>query len=207
MVQSWPKVLRMTQILPSTKFAASVSLDIFVRCYYGILKYNYKHFMSVKGFYWQLHEIDAKSQYLQCWPFFFKTSAIRSCMLSINVWATSCLMAAYSCIINAWSFSEFVGFCLSTRFLRIDHKFSMGLRSGESPLFEASSLLFELYQHDRVISSLVLVNTHTCVNKRINQLVHLWQGWNAVEMFLGIQFICMAKRDFAINCNSSDHFS
>ena len=31
-VQSWPKVLRMTQILISTKFAASVSLDIFVRC-------------------------------------------------------------------------------------------------------------------------------------------------------------------------------
>jgi hypothetical protein len=32
-------------------FAASVSLDIFVRCYYGILKFNYKHFISVKGFY------------------------------------------------------------------------------------------------------------------------------------------------------------
>jgi hypothetical protein len=29
--------------------------------------------------------------------------------------------------------SEFVGFCLSTCFLRIDHKFSMGLRSGEFP--------------------------------------------------------------------------
>ena len=65
-LQSWPKVLRMTQILISTKFAASVSLDIFVRCYYGILEYNYKHFISVKGFYRQLHEVDAKSQYLQC---------------------------------------------------------------------------------------------------------------------------------------------
>ncbi|KAK6302461.1 hypothetical protein J4Q44_G00268160 [Coregonus suidteri] len=42
-------------------------------------------------------------------------------------------MAAHSCIINAWSLSEFVGFCLSTRLLRIDHKFSMGLRSGEFP--------------------------------------------------------------------------
>ena len=59
-LQSWPKVLRMTQILISTKFAASVSSDIFVRCYYGILKYNYKHFISVKCF-WQLHEVDAKS--------------------------------------------------------------------------------------------------------------------------------------------------
>ena len=39
------------------------------------------------------------------------------------------------------------------------------------------------------------------------QLVLLWQGWNAVELFLGIQLICMAKRDFAINCNSSDHSS
>lgn len=127
------KFFRMTQILISTKFAASVSLDIFVRCYYGILKYNYKHFISVKGFYWQLHEVDAKSQYLQCWPFFFKTSAIRPGMLSINFWATSWLMAAHSCIINAWSLLEFVGFCLSTRLLRIDHKFSMGLRSGEFP--------------------------------------------------------------------------
>jgi hypothetical protein len=39
-VQSWPEVLRMTQILIYTKFAASVSLDIFVRSYYGILKYK-----------------------------------------------------------------------------------------------------------------------------------------------------------------------
>ena len=43
------------------------------------------------------------------------------------------LMAAHSCIINAWNLSEFVGFCLSTHLLRIDHKFSMGLRSGEFP--------------------------------------------------------------------------
>src|SRR4029434_4326612 len=42
-------------------------------------------------------------------------------------------MAAHSCIINAWSWLEFVGFCLSTRLLRIDHKFSMGLRSGVFP--------------------------------------------------------------------------
>jgi hypothetical protein len=50
-VQSLPKDMRMTQILIYTKFAASVSLDSFVRCYYGILKCNYKHFISVKGFY------------------------------------------------------------------------------------------------------------------------------------------------------------
>ena len=49
-VQSWPKVLRTTQKYIFTKFATSVALDIFVRCYYGILKYNYKHFISGKGF-------------------------------------------------------------------------------------------------------------------------------------------------------------
>jgi hypothetical protein len=54
--------LIMKQILISTKFAASVSLDIFVRCYYGMLMYNYKHFMCQR----QLHEVDAKSSYLQC---------------------------------------------------------------------------------------------------------------------------------------------
>jgi hypothetical protein len=31
-------------------------------------------------------------------------------------------------------------------------------------------LLFELNQHDRVISSLVLVNTHTCGNERITDM-------------------------------------
>ena len=118
-----------TLIFP--KSSASVSLDIFVRCYYGILKHTYKHFISVKGFYWQLHEVDAKRQYLQSWLFFFKTSAIRPGMLSINFWATSWLMAAHSCISNAWSLSGFVGFSLSACLLRIGHKFSMGLRSGE----------------------------------------------------------------------------
>ena len=58
-------------------------------------------------------------------------SALACCQFYF--WATSWLMAAHSCIINAWSLSEFVGFCLSTCLLRIDHKFSMGLRSGEFP--------------------------------------------------------------------------
>ena len=65
-VYSCGQKLRMTQILIFTKFAASVSLDMFVSCYCGILKYNYKHFISVKYFYGQIHEVDAKSQYLQC---------------------------------------------------------------------------------------------------------------------------------------------
>jgi hypothetical protein len=42
--------------------------------------------------------------------------------------------------------------------------------SKQPPLFEASSLLFKLDQHDRVISSLVLVNTRTCVNERITDM-------------------------------------
>jgi hypothetical protein len=37
--------------------------------------------------------------------------------------------------------------------------------------FEASSLLFELNQHDKVISRLVLINTHTCVNERIPDMM------------------------------------
>ena len=51
-------------------------------------------------------------------------------------------MAAHSCIINAWSLSEFVGFCVSTHILRIDHKFSMGLRSGEFPGHGPKILVF-----------------------------------------------------------------
>ena len=59
--------------------------------------------------------------------------------------------------------------------------------SKHHPPFEASSLVFELNHHYRVISSIVFVNTHTCVNERITdcQLVLLSQVWNAVEMFFG----------------------
>ena len=49
---------------------------------------------------------------------------------------------AHSCIINAWSSSEFVGFCLSTRLLRIDHRFSRGLRSGEFPGHGPKTMMF-----------------------------------------------------------------
>lgn len=55
-LQPWPKVLRMIQILSFTKSVASVFLELFVRCYYGILKYNYKNFIRVKGSYWQLFD-------------------------------------------------------------------------------------------------------------------------------------------------------
>ena len=85
-----------------------------------------------------------QSQYFT--PFFLKTSAIRPGMLSINFWVSSWLMAAHSCIINAWSLSELVGFCLSTRLLRIDHNgtmgFSMGFRSGEFPGHGPKKLMF-----------------------------------------------------------------
>lgn len=40
-VQPWPKVLRITQVFVSTKFATSVFFLLCVRCYYGKLKYNY----------------------------------------------------------------------------------------------------------------------------------------------------------------------
>ena len=81
----------------------------------------------------------------------------------------------------------------------------MGLRSGEFP------------GHGRKISmfcSLEPLNYHFCLMARCSimlekalfvtnhtwcQLVLLRQGWNAVEMFFGIQLICKAKRDFAIH--------
>ena len=68
--------------------------------------------------------------------------------------------------------------------------------------FESSSLLFDLNQHDRVSSSLVLVNTHTCVNERITDMSAgpFVAGLKCSGNILGgIQFICMAKRDFAIH--------
>ena len=43
--------------------------------------------------------------------------------------------------------------------------------SKQHPPFEASSLLFKLNQHDSMIYSLVLVNTHTCVNERITDIM------------------------------------
>ena len=43
--------------------------------------------------------------------------------------------------------------------------------SNHHPHFESSSLLFELNQHDRVISSHVLVNTHTYVNEIITDMM------------------------------------
>ena len=61
----------------------------------------------------------------------------------------------------------------------------------------------------RVISSLVLVNTHTCVKERITDMM------SAGPFVAGLKcsgnvfggFICMVKREFAFNCNSSDHSS
>lgn len=43
------------QLLVFTKIAPWVFVHLFVRRFYGILEYNYKHFLSAKGFYWQLH--------------------------------------------------------------------------------------------------------------------------------------------------------
>ena len=64
-------------------------------------------------------------------------------------------------------------------------------------------MLFELNQHDRVISSLVLVNTHTCVIERITDVMSAGPFVAGLKysgnVFLGIQFICIAKTDFAIH--------
>ena len=80
--------------------------------------------------------------------------------------------------------------------------------SKHHPPFEASSLLYKLNQHNRVISSLVLVNTHTCVNERITDMMSAGPfvaGLKCSGTVFGGDSV--AKRDFAINCNSSDHSS
>ena len=54
-----------------------------------------------------------------------------------------------------------------------------------------------------MISSLVFVNTHTFVNKRIIDMMSAGPFVAGLKcsgnVFGGIQFICMAKRDFAIH--------
>ena len=103
-----------------TKFAASVFLDLLVKCYYGILKYNYKHFINVKGFYWLFYwkklsdKVHAKSQHLQCRSFFFKTTANLPGML-INFWANSWVMAAHSN--RCFEFVRFLGVLFVDPFL------------------------------------------------------------------------------------------
>ena len=73
--------------------------------------------------------------------------------------------------------------------------------SKHHPPFEVSSLLFELNQDDRVISS--LVNTHTCVNERITDMMTAGPFVAGLKcsgnVFWEIQFICIAKRDIAIH--------
>lgn len=86
--------------------------------------------------------LSVKSQYLS-WPFIFKTSVICLGMLSVNSLAKSWLGGTHSCIINICSLSEFIGFCLSNCILRNDHKFSVGLRSGEFTGHRRSVLLLE----------------------------------------------------------------
>jgi hypothetical protein len=82
--------------------------------------------------------------------------------------------------------------------------------SKHHPPFEASSLLFELNQHGSVTSSLVLVNTHTCVNERIADLMSAGpsvaglkcSGWK--KSFGGNSLNLHGKEGL---CNSSDQSS
>ena len=50
-----------------------------------------------------------------------------------------------------------------------------------------------------------LVNTHTCGNERITDMMSAGPFVAGLKfsgnVFWGIQFICMANMDFAINCN------
>ena len=64
-------------------------------------------------------------------------SALACCQLTSGP-----LMAAHSSIVNACSVSEFMGVWLTTRLLRIDNNFSVGLRSGEFPGHGPKILMF-----------------------------------------------------------------
>ena len=91
-----------------------------------------------------------KSQYLQCWPRFFKTVFKRFGMLwskdSMIFWS----MDFYSSSISASSFGKLVGFFLLTRFLLIDHKFSSSqAKDPKSPLHCRQGTFFPLFQRDK----------------------------------------------------------
>ena len=104
-----------------TKFAASVSLDIFVRCYNGILKYNYKHFISVKGFYMKLTQ---RVNICNVDPSFSRPlqTALACCQVTSGPVLASSMPGACQ-----------IFFFLPIRLLRVAHKRSMGLRGGEFP--------------------------------------------------------------------------
>ena len=83
--------------------------------------------------------------------------------------------------------------------------------SKHHPPFEASSLLFELNQHDRGISSLVLVNTHTCVNERITDMMSAGPFVAGLKcsgnVFGGFSSFAWQRGTLQWICNSSDHSS
>ena len=56
-----------------------------------------------------------------CRDSIFALLTLRFYLCNSPLWPTSWMIAAHSCIINAWSLAEFVGFCLFNHLLRTDH--------------------------------------------------------------------------------------
>lgn len=106
LIQSWQKVLAVTNFVLQT--VASAFLDNSLS-FYDILKDYYKHFIHLKGKC--IHFM--QSQYLQCWPFFFISSAICSGYQLLGQIPTD----SKSCLVRARSWSQFVDLCLPTCFL------------------------------------------------------------------------------------------
>ena len=86
------------------------------------------------------------------------------------------------------------GVCLFIHLLRIDHKISVGLRSGEF----LGKTVSESTPHTQTVSG--------CFTVGMTQ-DSWWRSPFLLQTlhFLGIKLIFMAMRDFAINCNPCDH--
>ena len=93
-----PKVLAVIQILDKQTLFLQYS---YVMCSCYILKNTCKHFLSFKGFDCWINQMYSKNWYLQCWPLFFRTTAVHSGMLDISIWAKFLLYLPF--LLYLWS--------------------------------------------------------------------------------------------------------
>ena len=93
-------------------------------------------------------------QYLECFPFFFRTSSMRFAMLYTNDFAISNVTDLHLCCKSVLSSFIFVSFWWSKRFLRIAHKFSIMFRSGEFPGQGPKILMFFFSRNSLILLAL-----------------------------------------------------
>lgn len=105
----WAKLLRLTEILLSTKLATSLLIDLFFRCFYGILKFS-QTFQKFQSLLLRNTSSFVKSQYLLCQPFCLKTTATCLGIVDFSFRTKPWLMVTHLCFISAWNLSQFKGF-------------------------------------------------------------------------------------------------